>query len=122
MFDQINDIDFNKHYLIQIWSFDSIDGTSLKDVAEKVSQEVSFKNSASVEGLIGPTPWLPDFFSELYGSRRSYLVAVKRTADPVELKRTCVCLEYDSDGKRFCDIDVYISEFDKISRKKLNLA
>lgn len=111
--------DFNKYYTIQIWSGDDQSGESLSPLVKKIKKELKLKNNATIVSTEGPTCYLPDFFSELYGKYRGYLIAVKKTVDPYDLKRTCIELENDSSKERVCDIDVYTSMRDSIHRRDL---
>ena len=110
---------FNKYYAIQIWSDRDPLAESLESLAMKVGKDIIFKNKAKVVGMEGPTPLLPDFFSELYGKYRGYLIWVERNVNPYELKKTCIELEKNLLGKRMCDIDVYISKDESIHRENL---
>jgi len=49
-----------------------------------------------------------------------YVIPIPKDYDLFSLKRTCMKLEINDVGNRFCDIDVYRSVFDKISRKDIN--
>lgn len=111
--------DFDKYYIIQIWSDKDVSAIGLGDLAIRVSEELKSKNNVKIIEIDGPTPFLPDFFSERYGRYRGYLISVERTANPYDLKRTCLKLEKNSSGKRICDIDVYTSMHDSIHRKDL---
>lgn len=115
--------DFSKYYTVQVWSHEDIGARNLGQMVRRIAKELKRQNNATIEGIDGPTFFLPDFFSELYGNQAGYLILVKRDAhiDSCELKRTCIGLERDSLGRRVCDIDVYVSYSENISRTKLGI-
>ncbi len=104
---------------IQIWSDENPEGDQLDQLVGAVTDCLKLHPElGSVVELEGPTPHIPDYFSELYGSVWGWLIYIAN-ADPVKLKRLMMTLERDG-GTRRADIDVFIGFFDKISRSELN--
>lgn len=58
----------------------------------------------------------PFIAGQFYG----YVIKISPNIDPYELKKTCMGLEEDEQGKRRADIDVYLSWRKKITRKDLD--
>lgn len=111
--------DFEKYYIIQIWDYKDNSAMGLKNLTKKVCRELKSKNNAIIIEIDGPTSFLPDFFSELFGKYKGYLISIKKNVNPYDLKKTCMKLEENYAGKRVCDIDVYTSMHDSIHRKDL---
>lgn len=55
----------------------------------------------------------------LVGLFKGYVIAVPIESDLFSIKETCMELEINEEGKRIVDIDVYISPFNKISRRDI---
>ena len=110
---------FDKYFLIQIWDKNDNLGSNLSHIVKKVEEDLKIKNNVKIIAIEGLTFFLPDFFSELYGWTRGYLIWIERNVDPIEIKKTCISLEKDAYRKRFCDIDVYISMSKSIHRKDI---
>lgn len=55
----------------------------------------------------------------LWGMYQGYAICIPRNSDLREIKRACIELEIDKQGKRICDIDVYETRYNKISRADL---
>ncbi|HYD03989.1 MAG TPA: hypothetical protein VEC16_06870 [Alphaproteobacteria bacterium] len=100
--------DFSKYYIIQLWSDDDPRGNNLESFVKYVGNELTRRNKAKIIEIDGPTSYLPDFFSELFDYRAGYLMSIEKSVNPYDLKRTCMELEINENGKRICDIDIYI--------------
>jgi len=55
----------------------------------------------------------------LWGMYQGYAICIPRDSDLKEIKRACIELEIDKQGKRIYDIDIYETRDKKISRTDL---
>lgn len=55
----------------------------------------------------------------LWGMYQGYAICIPRNSNLKEIKRACIELEINKEGKRICDIDVYETRDKKISRTDL---
>jgi|SRR3989344_673870 len=105
---------------IQIWSGQNPEGDRLEQLVQAVIERLDeHPELGLVIELEGPSPHIPDYFSELYGTVLGWLIYVA-DADPIKLKRLVMSLELDG-LKRLADVDVFTSYFDKVSRCDLKL-
>lgn len=101
---------------IQIWSKEATNGVAVKPLVDKI---ITFLIAADIGTILeteGPTPHLPDYFSDLFGTMYGWLIYVA-DADPKLLKEIAMQLEIE-DGKRIADIDIYLDYFRRLSRKR----
>lgn len=103
---------------VQIWSHDHPQGDIQAEV-QRVTNSLTEKGLGRVTEIEGPTPHIPDYFSELYGTILGFIIYLA-DCDPATVKRHLIELE-TTDGRRTLDIDVYLDYFKKVSRRDANI-
>ena len=107
-----------REVVIQIWSSEFPNGDGLCHLIQKIIDALKEDPRLGVfVELEGPTPHLPDYFSDLYGTVVGWLIYMRDT-NPQALKRLLLTFELEG-SERIADIDVFTSYFDKVSRKDL---
>lgn len=92
----------------------------LKPFVIKVAKTLAEKHPQlkilDIYKTIDPWNFLHPF---LIGYFKGYVITIPKESDLVSIKETCMELEINEEGKRIADIDVYISPFNKISRRDI---
>ena len=111
---------FSRNYIeLEIWS-ESQSKKQLKKYVNRVTEVLERGH----EGIDIIDKWYSNYLEiyrhswlGVFGIKSSGYVVRLRGADPIAVKETCMGLEIDGGGKRISDIDVYLSDNSKVSRK-----
>lgn len=108
-----------KELALAIWSNTDPGGSSLAPLVSNIVDHFSaHPNLGKVTEQEGPTFHIPDFFNDrFYGTFAGWIIYIANS-DPSQLKELAMQWEVGSDRKRMADIDVYLSYFEKISRRR----
>lgn len=107
------------YYKIEIWSWDDPKAKRKAYVNRIIDQ---LKESHPYLEILSKkrTDMLSDFnrnpFS--YGSVKGYIIKITPNVDLFALKETCMKLEFDEQGERVSDIDIFLYDYKKFSRKE----
>ena len=113
---------FTENARIEIVDENDIQAKKLKPFAIKVAKTLAKVypqlKILDVYKTIDPWNFAHPF---LVGGYKGYVIVVPQESDFFSIKKTCMELEIDEEGKRIADIDVYLSTFQKISRRDMRL-
>lgn len=105
---------------IEIVDFDDLKAKKLKPFAVKVTKTLAerYPQLIILDAYKTSDLWN---FAQQFPAGKGYVIDVPLESDLFSIKETCIELEIDEDGKRIADIDVYLSTYQKISRRDLQL-
>ena len=100
--------------------FDDLKAKKLKPFAVKVTKTLAerYPQLIILDAYKTSDLWN---FAQQFPAGKGYVIDVPLESDLFSIKETCIELEIDEDGKRIADIDVYLSTYQKISRRDLQL-
>lgn len=113
---------FTEKARVEIVDEHDLQAKKLKPFAIKVANTLAEKypqlKILDVYKTIDPWNFAHPFLMGLF---KGYVIAIPQESDLLSIKKTCMELEINEEGKRIADIDVYLSPLQKISRKDLLL-